>query len=236
MSLPRRIRNYFRPNQPVPEADPLDCFRGTPAKLLRDFDILAQDFGLLATMESGLPIDSKGNPIPWFTYPAIEYLNQFDITDKKIFEYGCGHSTAYWHRRGAQVWAVDHDLAWFEKMSSTLPSGPTLYFADTEQAYATAINRGGTSFDIVVIDGVFRTACVKYALAHLRAGGFVILDNSERDLEARELLRQCGLFGVDFNGFGPINDYTWTTTIFIPRDGITSFDIGPPRPIGGNFA
>jgi len=214
--------------------DPLERFRGAPAKLLADFDILAHEQGLLGTMTSGLPMDPSGNPIPWFTYPAIEYLNQFDVRDKRVFEYGCGQSTAYWRRRGARVWGVEHDRAWFEKMSSDTSAGRILYFADTELEYAATIELPGTSFDIVVIDGVFRTACVEPALAHLRPGGFIILDNAERDVEVGQLLRQRGLFPVDFSGFGPINDYTWTTALYLTRDGITSFDVAAPSPIGGH--
>jgi len=237
MSLRRRIRDILSPvPQPAPPPDPLERFRGVPSKLLADFDILAHGQGLLGTMTSGLPMDPAGNPIPWFTYPAIEYLNQFDVREKKIFEYGCGQSTAYWRRRGAQVWGVEHDRAWFEKMSARAPGGSTLYFADSERDYAFAIANANTNFDIVVIDGVFRAACVEPALAHLRPGGFIILDNAERDLEVGQMLRQRGLFPVDFNGFGPINDYTWTTSLFLTPEGITGFDVAAPNPIGGNDA
>jgi hypothetical protein len=234
MSLRHKIRNILSPPVQSPPPDPLERFRGAPSKLLIDFDILAHDQGLLGTITSGLPMDRSGNPIPWFTYPAIEYLNQFDVRDKKIFEYGCGQSTAYWRRRGSRVWAVEHDRAWFAKMSSETSADRTIYFADTEEDYATAIERPGSGFDIVVIDGTFRTACVDPALAHLRPGGFIILDNAERDVEAAQLLRQRGLFPVDFNGFGPVNDYTWTTTLFLTREGITGFDIAAPKPIGGH--
>jgi hypothetical protein len=233
MSLRRRIRDYLFP---PPAPDPLERFRGVPYKLLADFNILARDQGLLGTMTSGLPLDAAGKPIPWFTYPAIEYLSQFDVRGKKIFEYGCGNSTAFWSERGAEVWGVDHDRAWFEKMSSGASARRTLYFSDQEQDYAGAISRAGTSFDIVVIDGVFRATCVDPALGHLRRGGFIVLDNSERDVEVGQLLRQRGLFSVDFNGFGPINDYTWTTSLFLTQDGITDFNVAAPRPIGGNFS
>jgi hypothetical protein len=49
------------------------------------------------------------------------------------------------------------------------------------------------------------------------------------------MLREMNLAQIDFNGFGPINAYAWTTSLFLPRD----FAIGrrdptePPRPIGG---
>lgn len=230
--LRRKIGNFIRGPEPIIPPDPADRFRGMPVKLIHAFDILAHEQGLLGSIQAALPVDSSGNPVPWFTYPAIEYLNQFDVKGKKIFEYGSGNSTAYWARRGAEVWAVDHDQQWFDKMSASLSAGQTLYYADAEQDYANAITQPGISFDLVVIDGVFRSACVDPALAHLRRGGIIIVDNAERDVEVGHLLRQKGMFEIDFSGFGPINDYIWTTAIFISNAGVTGFDVAPPRPVG----
>src|SRR5580700_365359 len=74
----RNLRNRLFPPPPPPAPlppDPLLRFRECPQKLLEDFDILAFDQGLLATIQNNLPIDASGAPIPWYTYPAIEYLN-----------------------------------------------------------------------------------------------------------------------------------------------------------------
>jgi len=46
----------------------------------------------------------------------------------------------------------------------------------------------------------------------------VIFDNSDWYPKTIEFLRNTlDWIEVDFHGFGPINDYTWTTTIFINR-------------------
>jgi len=47
----------------------------------------------------------------------------------------------------------------------------------------------------------------------------VILDNSDRYKETSKYLREeLDLIEVDFHGFGPINNYTWTTSIFLSRN------------------
>ena len=46
-----------------------------------------KEFAVERSMDEKLCRDRDGNPIPWYTYPVIEYLTQFDYTDKKIFEY-----------------------------------------------------------------------------------------------------------------------------------------------------
>jgi len=46
----------------------------------------------------------------------------------------------------------------------------------------------------------------------------VILDNSDWYRETAKYLREnLDMIEVDFHGFVPINDYTWTTSVFLSR-------------------
>jgi len=209
-------------------------FSGSPAKLLRDFEILAFEQGLLATIQSGLPVDPAGAPIPWYTYPAIEYLRQFDLAGKTVFEFGCGNSSHFWAGLGAKVWSVDHNPDWHAKMAAESGPQQTVYLGVERDDYLQAIERPGLDFDVVVIDGAWREDCVAPAVSHLAPGGFIVLDNADRDHEAGARLRQQGFFEVDFNGFGPINDYTWTTALFLPPGGSGLRVSRAPNPIGGH--
>lgn len=217
-----------------PHKNPGARFRNAPQKLHAAFEVLAIQQGLWETMKTSLPVDADGAAVPWFTYPAIEYLNQFNLAGRKVFEYGCGQSTRYWARRGASVWSVDHDEAWYRKVSRDAAPGRTLYFGEDDDSYISAIAKAGEMFDIVLIDGILREQCVAPAIAHLAPGGFIILDNADRDVVAGRKLRERDFFEVDFSGFGPVNDYAWTTAIFLPPGGLRqSADFQPPRPIGG---
>jgi hypothetical protein len=119
-------------------------------------------------------------------------------------------------------------------MAAEAKARQTFYLGDSQESYLRAIERPGVAFDIIVIDGVWREACVAPAIAHLKLGGFIILDNADRDHEAGRRLRQADFFELDFNGFGPINDYTWTTAIFLPPGGSQLRIARPPLPIGGH--
>ncbi len=131
----RKFRNrLFPPAAPLPEpaqSDPLGRFRDCPQKLLEVFDILAFEQGLLPTIKANLPIDSAGAPIPWYTYPSIEYLSQFDFRDKRIFEFGSGNSSHYWARLGASVWSVDHNEDWYRQMVTAATLRQTFYLASS---------------------------------------------------------------------------------------------------------
>lgn len=66
----------------------------------------------------------------------------------------------------------------------------------------------------------------------------IVLDNSDYLPGSTDLLRRAGLIEIDLNGFGPCNDYAWTTSLFLTRDyAFQSFQpIGgrqPHPPVGG---
>lgn len=54
-----------------------------------------KDFAIERTIDEKVCVDRDGNPLPWYTYPAIEYLSQFDYGEKTIFEFGCGYSSLF---------------------------------------------------------------------------------------------------------------------------------------------
>ena len=70
----------------------------------------------------GLPQDSSGNPLPWYTYAAIDFLEGRTRPDMRVFEYGSGNSTLWWGSRTEQVVACEHDKAWYDRMVSVLPA------------------------------------------------------------------------------------------------------------------
>ena len=47
-------------------------------KMFRNWNILAKDYGQYRTIEQWNCIDRYNNMIPWYTYPAIEFLNNLD--------------------------------------------------------------------------------------------------------------------------------------------------------------
>jgi hypothetical protein len=67
-----------------------------------------------------------GAPVPWFTYPAIAFLERELTPDLALFEYGGGQSTLYWARRLARVEAVDHDPAFTAHIGPRLPANARL--------------------------------------------------------------------------------------------------------------
>ncbi|MDQ6762997.1 MAG: class I SAM-dependent methyltransferase [Bacteroidota bacterium] len=182
---------------------------------------LLQDYGWAKSMDKDECIDRSGKPIPWFSYPAIDFLSQLNCTDKEVFEYGCGFSTLYWGARAKSVFSVESDLKWIEKIKSKMPVNCKLIPSSLNvEEYSGKISSFLQQFDIIVIDGYIKTrvACCEKALRQLKPGGIIILDNSDRCLHSAAVLRNAGLIQCDFTGFAPLSAHAQTTSIFFSRD------------------
>jgi hypothetical protein len=230
VTLRRLIRRTFARSASSGVAMPGPIHR----KLAANMEILGNALGQSRTFDGGRPVDADGQPIPWFTYPAIEYLTRFDMRGWAVFEYGSGQSTAWWSRRGANVVSVEHDSGWHAEMQARALPGTTLLHRDQRDAYVGALAGTGASFDVVVIDGVFREHCAAVAGGALKPGGMLILDNSDWYHEAASMIRAQGFHEASFSGFGPVNDYTWSTSVFFPGALASQQQLAPPEPIGGN--
>jgi hypothetical protein len=183
----------------------------------------------------GKPVNKDGAVTPWYTYAAIEFMDQFDLGQKTVFEWGCGNSSLFFAERAAEVTSVEHDMAWYEQMRSALKSNQELKYVTLEE-YPGSIKDYGKKFDILVIDGQRRFDCVRNVASFLKEGGMVILDNSDWFyLSAAFLREELGLMQVDFHGFGPINAYTWTTSVFFGKGFRFPLKKGrqPVNPTGG---
>lgn len=196
--------------------------------------ILEEDYGHLLSIRKQLPIDNDDQPVPWYTYPAIDYLKQFDMKDKVVFEWGCGNSSFFFAKRAKYVYSVEDNEEWYSRNFGIKEANQSISFLKDEE-YINHICRLEQKFDMIIIDGNHRFECAKLASNYLNVGGIIILDNSDWYKNTAKYLRSLKMTEIDFHGFGPINHYTWTTSLFIGSkfNFVAENDIQPDSPIGG---
>ncbi len=174
--------------------------------------------GWLLSRKCGLPVDKDGQPLPWYTYPTISFLTKRLPRDIDVFEYGCGYSTLWWMLRARSVISVEHAGPWVQSIrQKAIPSVRVIEVAVSQaDTYVNTIESTGKLFDVVVVDGECREACLALAPNRLKSDGIIILDNSERPAYRDGISQLCdkGFRQVDFIGMGPINTYEWMTSIF----------------------
>ena len=71
------------------------------------------------------------------------------------------------------------------------------------------------TFDLVVVDGRVRTACIEHAISKIRPGGYLMLDNSNNDDVAEIVHKLRSYPHTDFRGIAPgWPPARWTNTIW----------------------
>ena len=177
-----------------------------------------KDDGWFRSFREKESVDAQGNPIPWITYPAIEFLDKRINKQLSVFEYGCGNSTLWWASRVKEVISVEHDKRWYEKFAPIVPRNVTINHVALEYggAYAKEIAAYKKQFDIIVIDGRDRVNCAISALDSIKSNGVIIFDNSDRREYERgmKLLQHNGFRKIEFIGMCPIVNLKSETIIF----------------------
>lgn len=176
--------------------------------------------------------------IPWLTYPAVAWLRRRLSPEMKVFEYGSGGSTIFFARRVREVVSVEHDSGWHALTGRALEElrlrnvdyllrKPT---ADSDSSYASTdpVYRGlsfeayvksidshpdGT-FDLVVVDGRARPACVLRAIPKVRPGGYLLLDDSDRPYYREGVDALAEHSRLDFRGVAPYKTEAGQTSIW----------------------
>jgi hypothetical protein len=192
-----------------------------PRKILatyRNYKILSYEHGQFKSMSRWACIDKNNLPTPWYTYPAIEYLNQLDFSECSVFEYGSGNSTIYWSNKCKNIVSIENDEKWYRKIKPNVNSNCDYHLMPNRNDYINAIHKYSYNYDIIIIDGSYRYECAIESLKKLNKFGFIILDNSDWEQNTASMLRKSDLIEVDMSGFGPINGYTWTTSFFFSRN------------------
>jgi hypothetical protein len=194
--------------------------------------------GWLESLAQGKPVAGDGSPVPWYTYPAIDFLEPRIEGGFRVFEYGSGWSTLWWAERSSEVHAVEHDEAWHGVVQARLPRNAHVTLAKGADAYVREIDARGGEFDIVIVDGEHRNECARAAAARVKPGGAIVFDNSDRASFAEGIahLSHSGWLRADFFGLTPCYPYKACTSVFfrdtrwlqcptVPADQWTS--IGP---------
>ncbi|MGI8666732.1 MAG: class I SAM-dependent methyltransferase [Jatrophihabitans sp.] len=180
--------------------------------------------------------------VPWWTYHAIDAVSDWLRVHQRplrAFEYGSGASTFWLARRFDQVHSVEHHKGFGDMMAGELAALGNVEFSIVEPVssdsprvpsgkedhagldfydYVHAIDAVEGEFDLVVVDGRARQACLAAAEPRLAAGGVVVYDNSARR-RYRPAIEASGLFERRFRGLTPTLPYPeQTSVLFKSRD------------------
>lgn len=177
-----------------------------------------------------------GLDVPWWTYRASAEVHDWLMARPEpvsVFEYGSGASTVWLARRAARVHSVEHHAAFAQHMVEALAQHPNAVVRVVEpvrsprpvvpsrkeghsgldfESYVGAIDDELGSFDLVVIDGRAREACLEAAVGRLAPDGMIVFDNSRRR-RYREAISRSGLQERVLRGLTPSLPYPEQTSL-----------------------
>jgi len=198
--------------------DPHDLF----APFMLRHEGALKDAGWFRSYRETAPVDRHGEPLPWVTYPFIDFLAERLRSGFDLFEFGSGNSTLYYARLVQSVTVVEHDREWYGAMLQKIPANVTLLYQEysVAGAYSRTAEQSGKRYDLIVVDGRDRVNCCRNAVPALKDGGVVVLDDSERDeyREGHAFLKGQGFKEIPFWGMAPGLLYRKCTSVFYRVD------------------
>ena len=192
-------------------------------KLLARYEAAASGYfdavGWFNTRATRRALDAHGRPIPWFTYPAIALLESRIRDDWRVLEFGSGMGTLWWSSRVEEHVAIEHDPGWAEMIAAQSRAKLHRVNGATTESYL-APTHGMERFDVVIIDGIHRNACLLATPALLSANGFAILDDAHRPeyKSGVDALRAQGYRILPLHGPQPVSKHAGCTAILYRPD------------------
>lgn len=180
------------------------------------------DIGWFNAYDTKSPIDRDNQPIPWVTYSFIDFIKDRLKKEHTVFEFGSGNSTYFYAKYAGIVVSVEHDKAWFDKISGTKPDNAELIYCELvrDGDYCRVPQKLEETFDIIIVDGRDRVNCCRQGIKALSERGVIILDDSERDdyRDGVSFLKQSGFKELSFSGISPGLFYRKSTSVFYKAD------------------
>ena len=163
-------------------------------------------------------VDKNKNPIPWFSYPFIDFLTPRLTKDLVLFEFGSGNSTLFFAKRVKEVISVEHNKEWYQIVNSTKPSNVKLIQTESDSVtdYVGYFSNLKEKVDIIIVDGLLRNECLINSINKLSENGVIILDDSERNEyeQGKDFLLNNNFNSIEFWGIAPTVLFKKCTTLF----------------------
>jgi len=180
-------------------------------------------------------VDRRGEALPWYSYPAIDYLSELDFSEAEVLEFGGGQSTAWWCERAKSVTCLEADKHWSAELSKRLGERATIHHVGSPTEAAKTI--GDHQFDVIVVDdgsGVGpegRVDNAKTAFKQVKPYGLVIADNSDAPYShpIAKIAYEAGWCRIDFLGFAPGSLKPYCTSLFFKELSPTLRIPSPPH-------
>lgn len=153
---------------------------------------------------------------PWLNSTVIAFLQRIITKDFRILELGAGVSTVWFAKRAGYVLSYENNKEWFDSVTEELKKAG---LKNCKLIFDPAYPKNGIQdlqgqFNLILIDGRGRVKNTAVTMVHVKPGGYLMLDDSQRGRynTIRELLSAWGKIELIEPGVAR------TTTVWKRRD------------------
>jgi hypothetical protein len=140
---------------------------------------------------------------PWLCAGTVAFFERTLRPDMRALEFGSGRSTTWFAQRVGHLTSIEHDPDWHARVRQLLfhagiqnvdyqliaaehDQEPAVY--QSLPRYVAALHEfPDNSLDLVIVDGHYRTACIREALPKLKPGGMILVDDCNMWLARRDI-------------------------------------------------
>lgn len=151
--------------------------------------------------------EATGCVFPWYTFPALDEINTWDLSDKTVLEIGGGASTVWWNLKAKKVFTYEDNHEYREELRKH-------WFV----AHTDLLDELPYPVDIAIVDNDGdRSGMIKAACSRLKTGpgSILIVDNWDQpsiDWQPSEEMKQV-LLSKKHKIFKQPNHPDWQTII-----------------------
>ena len=118
-------------------------------------------------------VDKEGLFFPNFTKPCIEWLLKVQLNNFNIYEYGAEASAKWWRLSCKNYVGITNN----ERLSQLLECK---YHFDMDN-YVNDLVKTNEEYDLIVINGRWRDACIISAIQRIKNGGYILINNYHQE-------------------------------------------------------
>jgi len=173
--------------------------------------------GWFASFRKRSPIDCLHQPLPWWTYPCIFFLKERDLSDLRVLEVGCGHSTLWLGQRVREIISLETNSDWANRIGQRMTkNGQIINLKSWEDIPIEWLSASGL-FDFLIIDAGNRIRIFDELRHLLSPRGIALWDNTNGPdwTVIAEQNAQFGFRSISFTGLVPQELCLSRTTIWL---------------------
>lgn len=123
--------------------------------------------------------------LPMISFRATRVLDGLLTSSSRVVEFGSGYSTLWFAQRCAELVSIEDDPSWYasvQRMVAQAGLGHVRHEFRRAGDYGRLDGYPDAYFDFALVDGTDRAACIDTALTKVKPGGWIYLDNSDKDM------------------------------------------------------